>query len=103
MKCIGLYVYIIKSIHNVQFNLQTNKDIGKCKYFILNTRNKKELVKAHAYITYNVKKKVVKEKYFYVIMQNSLKKSTKSGKNHGKHITNILTGNACNINMQSFI
>lgn len=31
-------------------------------------------------------------------MQNSLKKSTKSGKNHGgKHITNILTENACNI------
>lgn len=57
------------------FNSQTNEDIGKCKYFILNTRNKKELVKAHAYITYNVKKKVVKEKYFYVIMQNSLKKA----------------------------
>lgn len=31
-------------------------------------------------------------------MQNSLKKSTKSGKNHGKQITNILTENACNIN-----
>lgn len=40
------------------FNSQTNEDIGKCKYFILNTRNKKELVKArHAYITYNVKNK----------------------------------------------
>lgn len=59
-------------------------------------------MKAHAYITYNVKKKVVKEKYFYVIMQNSLKKSTKSGKNHGKHITNILTENACNINNPLF-
>lgn len=35
-------------------------------------------------------------------MQNSLKKSTKSGKNHGKHITNLLTENACNINNPLF-
>lgn len=35
-------------------------------------------------------------------MQNSLKKSTKSGKNHGKQITNILTENACNINNPLF-
>lgn len=61
-------------------------------------------MKAHAYITYNVKKKVVKEKYFYVIMQNSLKKSTKSGKiiKHS-NIYYILTENACNINNPKFI
>lgn len=35
-------------------------------------------------------------------MQNSLKKSTKSGKNHGNHITNNLTENACNINNPLF-
>lgn len=36
-------------------------------------------------------------------MQNSLKKKAlNQEKNHGKHITNILTENACNINNPLF-
>lgn len=85
-------------------NSQTNEDIGKCKYFILNTRNKKELVKAHAYITYNVKIKSSQRK---ILLCNNAefiqKKALNQEKNHnGKHSTNILTENACNINNPLF-
>lgn len=69
----------------------------------MNTRNKKELVKAHAYITYNLKKKSSQRK---ILLCNNAefieKKALNQEKNHGKHITNILTENACNINNPLF-
>lgn len=59
-------------------------------------------MKAHAYITYNVKIKSSQRKILLCNNAEFIEKSTKSGKNHGKQITNILTENACNINNPLF-
>lgn len=70
----------------------------------MNTRNKKELVKAHAYITYNVKIKSSQRKILLCNNAEFIEKSTKSGKiiKHS-NIYYILTENACNINNPKFI
>lgn len=59
-------------------------------------------MKAHAYITYNVKIKSSQRKILLCKCRIHWKKALNQEKNHGKHSTNILTENACNINNPLF-